>query len=342
MRKFSWLALGFLAVAAPALAADVTCSPAALVLATALPSCSYGPPVISGESVLIPKVCLHDSKGHKVLRHSVEARSLASGARQNQAALPAQATATDALPPPGTVLPGTPALLVIPQGIAACDFQRGAAELVFESQGGLIGAARNGDALALVEALPAESKGKPARLEWTVLDLEAGGVLGQVLLAGHSIEGLALQRTGAALTAVLWQANGGRLQEVQAAVYSDSGQLSAKNGDMPLRIRVVATAPAPTVPWPQAGACPTAVGDRGALVGKPTLVIGGSAGQPQGRGAHADPAQVARLLWTGPQPCLGAVLAPGAVRGAAWLRTASGAAELRAIHCSSAPAPSPN
>lgn len=335
MRKIVWVALGFLSVARPTRAAEMACAPAALVLATALPSCRYGPPVIAGENVLIPKVCIHASAAGKVLRHSVEARNLASGARQNQAALPAQPTTTDALPPPGTVLPGAQTLLVIPHGIAACDFQRGSAELVYESEGGLAGAARNGDILALVESLPAEGKGKPARLEWTVLDLDAGGVLGQVLLAGSSIQGLALQRSGAALTAVLWQAAGGRHQEVRAGVYSENGQLLAKDGDLPLRILAVADPEHSASPWPAAGFCPAAVGDRGALAGRPALAIGGSAGQPQGAGATADPRRVSRLQWTGPQQCLGAAVQAGSMRGVAWLKTASGGAELRAISCSS-------
>ncbi len=341
MRRFGWLAMGFLAAPLLASASELTCAPGPLLLASALPSCSYGPPVISGESILIPKVCLHDSGGGKVLRHSVEARSLATGARQNQAALPAQATTTEALPAAGTLLPGTQALLVVPQGIAACDFQRGSAELVFESQGSLLGAARSGDVLMLVEALPGEGKAKPPRLEWTVLDLESEKLLGQVLMAGTTIEGLALQRSGAALTAVLWQVIGGRRQQVSAAVLSASGQLLAKDGDLALRLEA---APEPTAApgfWPQTAFCPVAVAERGALAGRPAWVVG-AGGQPQQRRSAVDPLQVRRLAWRTPQVCLGAALAAGATRGAAWLQTASGGAELRTIVCSEVAASAPN
>lgn len=333
MDRIAWLAAGFLIVSPCAFAGPLACAPSPLVLATALGGCSYGPPVISGESVLLPKVCLHDSGGGKVVRHSVEARSLQTGARQNQAALPAQPTTTDALPAPGTVLPGAQALLVVPQGIAACDFQRGSAELVYEAQGLLLGAARSGDVLALVESLPAEGKGKPARLEWTVLDLEAASVLGQVLLAGASIDGVALQRKGAAITAILWQQIGGRRQQVSAAVYSDAGKPMAKDGDLTLQVTKSAESASPVGNWPLQGFCPVALADRGALVGRPAMVVLGAAGAVSGRGASVDPAQVEQLALPGADTCLGAALASGATRGAAWLKTDKGAVVLRAMHC---------
>ena len=339
MKRVAGLATVSLLVAPQALAATWTCAPTPTVLVAGLGNCRYGPAVITGEAVLVPKVCLHETGGAKVLRHSVESRRLDTGARLNQASLPAQPTSSQDLPPPGSILAGTAPLLVVPQGIAACDLQSGSAELVYEAQGRLLGAARNGDVLALVEALPPEGRGKPARLEWTVLDLEGASVIGQVLVAGASIEGVALQRTGKALTAVLWQVAGGRRQQMMAAVYSDSGAPLAKQGDLSVSVTNGPNTAADQQSWPQVGFCPTAMPQRGALAGRPAMAIQGGPAVAGNLAASIDPQQVERLLLPGPFTCFGAALASSPARGVAWLKTAKGGAELRALRCQLETAP---
>lgn len=235
-----WIGLAGLAQGAVGQPAASPAKPAAA--APQLPNCRLGEPLAAGNigapanTQLLAKVCLHKSGDQRLIRHSVELRSTQSGARLQQASLPATPTTTDALPAPALVLPGSPPLLVLPHGIAAADLRLGSAELVFEAQGQLLGAARDGDLLALVEALPLGDRGGPPQLEWTVLDLEAGQVIGQAVVAGAAVENLALRREKSGVYTELRLRGPKKSLVVRADVLGPDGKSLVKNGQLAVQI----------------------------------------------------------------------------------------------------------
>lgn len=236
-------AIAAVAVAWPAAAVFAQApSPAPAAAASAKPAvtCRVGAAVPAAGAAaatqqLVAKVCLHrGSGGQRQLRHSVELRAVQGGARLQQASLPAAATDSDALPEPGAVLAGSPPLLVLDRAIAAADLRLGSAELVFEAQGRLLGAARDGDWLVLVEALAAEGK-LPPRLEWTVLDLEAGAVAGQAVVPGERILGVALRRDGKALSTELQLVSAPRPLTLRAEITGPDGASRVRDGRLSVR-----------------------------------------------------------------------------------------------------------
>lgn len=235
-----WIGLAGLAQGAVGQPAASPAKPAAA--APQLPNCRLGEPVAAvntgapANTQLLAKVCLHKSGDQRLIRHSVELRSTQSGARLQQASLPATPTTTDALPAPALVLPGSPPLLVLPHGIAAADLRLGSAELVFEAQGQLLGAARDGDLLALVEALPLGDRGGPPQLEWTVLDLEAGQVIGQAVVAGAAVENLALRREKSGVYTELCLRGPKKSLVVRADILGPDGKSLVKNGQLAVQI----------------------------------------------------------------------------------------------------------
>lgn len=232
----AWIALHGLDPSAVAQPAAGPAKPVAA--AQQLPNCRFGEPVAAVHSgtpantQLVSKVCLHRSGTQRLIRHSMEVRSPQTGARLQQASLPATPTTTDALPAPALVLPGSPPLLVLPHGIAAADLRLGSAELVFEAQGQLLGAARDGDLLALVEALATGDRGGAPQLEWTVLDLEAGQVVGQALLAAAPVESVALRRDKVSVYTELRLRGPRKSLIVRAAILGPDGKSLVRNGQL--------------------------------------------------------------------------------------------------------------
>lgn len=227
----------------PSALAQPAASPAKpAAAAPQLPNCRLGEPVAAvnpgapANTQLLAKVCLHKSGDQRLIRHSVELRSTQSGARLQQASLPATPTTTDALPAPALVLPGSPPLMVLPHGIAAADLRLGSAELVFEAQGQLLGAARDGDLLALVEALPLGDRGGPPQLEWTVLDLEAGQVIGQAVLAGAAVDSVVLRRDKSGVYTQLRLRSPKKSLVVRADILGPDGKSLVKNGQLAVQI----------------------------------------------------------------------------------------------------------
>lgn len=207
-----------------------------------LPNCRFGEPIAAltsgtpANTQLVAKVCLHKRGDQRLIRHSVELRAAQTGARLQQASLPATATIADALPAPALVLPGSPPLLVLPRGIAAADLRLGSAELVFEAQGQLLGAVRDGDLLALVEALPLGDRGGAPQLEWTVLDLEAGQVIGQAVLAGVAVDSVVLRRDKSGVYTELCLRGPKKSLIVRAAILGPDGKSLVKNGQLAVQV----------------------------------------------------------------------------------------------------------
>jgi hypothetical protein len=208
-----------------------------------LPNCRFGEPIAAltsgtpANTQLVAKVCLHKNGDQRLIRHSVELRAAQTGARLQQASLPATPTTTDALPAPALVLPGSPPLLVLPHGIAAADLRLGSAELVFEAQGKLLGAARDGDLLTLVEEAPAgDDRGGAPQLEWTVLDLEAGQVIGQAVLAGAAVDSVVLRRDKSGVYTELRLRGPKKSLILRAGILGPDGKSLVKNGQLAVQV----------------------------------------------------------------------------------------------------------
>jgi len=301
------------------------CAHAGLVIAAA-PSCHYGLPVIADDLVLLPKVCRHDPAHKSFDRHAVEVRALATGARVGQASLAAGDARGPAPPPAGQVLPGDPPLLVLPSGIAAIDARKGTADVVFEAQGRLLAAARSGGLLALAEALPA-SHGAKAAIEWTVLDLDGGAVVGQALVAGTAVRDLALVRDKEGVRSAIGLGDDPTGVDLVATIADAAGQSTVKEGQLTPRkvARALATAAA------QGAGCPVFAHPDRVLVDRPSARI---------EARTVAVGQSGRLeTWRSPPAqCLAIRRAVKGLRDVAWVRGADGTLQLVAAVCSGAPA----
>lgn len=298
------------------------CVSAGVTIASAAKNCVYGLPALADELVLIPKSCRHDLGGKAVDRHSVEVRALSTGARIAQASLP-PTPATAAQPPsPGEVLVGTPALLVLANGIASIDARKGDADMAFEAQGQLLGAARLGDLLAIAEALPAPKGAKPT-IEWTILDLEAGGIVGQAVVAGNSISAIALRRSATGVVAAVHLGHDATAVQLVADVLDGANKSALKNGNLVPRRVVLSPALSPV----DAGGCPVFGGAVAVVVGRPAAVI---------QGNHTELASTSTgIPWhSSPQSCVVIRQNSVGLRHVAWLRLPSGEVQLHAVQCS--------
>jgi len=290
--------------------AEVPCRPGLQVYATVAGNCAYGQPQFDGDLVLVPKICRHDLAGRAVLRRSVEVKLAANGQRVQQASLPPEDSTATTLPPVGQLWPGAPTLLAYPGGIAAIEPRAGKAELVLEPQGILLAMARSGDLLGLLEQLPSDGKGK-AVLEWTVLDLAAGEILGQAHLSLPKVLDLRwVSQAGGMQVALEGQADDKRLR-LQAPVRDAAGKsLIVKEALVPV------AQPATTVLVPTSA-------EPAALVDREVVRIESSGEAKLGRpGANPD--------CDSPSKCL-AMLGPYAGgRWLVWLQPPTGPRELRA------------
>lgn len=290
--------------------AEAPCRPGPQVYATVVSNCAYGQPQLDGDLVLVPKICRHDLAGRSVVRRSVEVKLAANGQRVQQASLPPEDSTATTLPAVGQLWPGAPALLAYPGGIAAIEPRAGKAEVVLEPQGTLLAMARSGDLLALLEQLPADGKGKPV-LEWTVLDLAAGEILGQAHLSLPKVLDLRWASNAAGLHVILDGQTDDKRLRLQAPVRDAAGKsLIVKEALAPL-------------PQPGSAAPMAASADPGALVDREVVRVESTGDVKLGRpGATPD--------CDSPSKCL-AMLGPYAGgRWLVWLQPPTGPRELRA------------
>ncbi len=218
----------------------------------ALPGCVHGAPVRQGDLILVPRVCRLSVEGtgvpkHEVERRTVDVRNGETGARVAAVSLPMGPIAADQFVP-GTVLPGEPPLLVYPTGIAAIDPRANRAEVSFEAQGKLVGAARLGDLLLVVEAQAPDKTFGNGSLALTVIDQEAGEVLGDLQVAGMALDALALRgTTGKGAELALVRQEKGKSVELVAPLRDAAGKSLVKKGALAGRVQpftpAVATPP---------------------------------------------------------------------------------------------------
>ncbi len=315
-------------LAAPASAEDAApspgCAPAGVTLTLAARACSYGLPVIYEGLVLIPKSCRLELAGKPIDRHSVEVRTVTNGSRIGQASLPPQPASGSQPPDPGAILAGTPPLLVLGAGIAAIDGRKGSADLVFEAQGVLLGAARTGDLLALAERLPPDKSGK-AKIEWTILDLEAGALVGEATTSGTAIAGMSLVRSATGVRASLDLGSDATSVHIEAQVLDATGKSVVKDGQLAV---VAGPKPARAVPTGAIG-CPVIAASTSVVVARMAAV------RPD---ATRLPPSVANQPWRSPEACVAIIETPGHQR-LAWLRNATGDLQLVSVSCTQASAP---
>jgi len=315
--------------ATPPSAPPPGCAAAGGPIVASLRGCAYGLPVTAGELLFVARSCRHEVAGKAVDRHTVEVRAVATGARVGQASLsPQPARGADPVDP-GVVVGGQPPLLITPAGLAAIDPRRGTADVVFEPSGDLLGAARDGDLVAIAERLPGDKAGRRA-IEWTVLDLERGAILGAALLADATVTDMRVARAGRGATAALTLGSGPTATVAEAVVVDANGELAAKDGVLAIKTRAVG--PTSRSPAP-ADACPYfEVADR-AVVGRVPTIRAAAAALGDVSAARA---------WRSPETCV-ALTRQRDGRTLAWVRS-GGDLRLVAAACSTpdrqtAPAP---
>lgn len=319
------------AVSGQAHAAGCAAGPGTTIAAT--PNCDYGVPARSADLLLVPKVCRTPVEGKLFERQAVEVRS-ATGARIGQAALSAVAVKESApLPHPGVLLGGAYPLLVSASGIAALDARAGRAEVVYEPTGKLLGVARLGEVLAIVEAVPAEERFPKGSIEWTVLDYGAGEVIGQLQLAGQDLEALALRPSaGGGIEAVLErQLPAGPKQpakkvEVVAQVRDGHGKTAAPGGTLAAKVRPLTRA-AELATHAGPGQCAVLAPTTSILIGQPRLVVS----PVESRSVKVAGGE--SLATPGPDTCLALQELDDKGNAWAWFRTATGGRELRPQRC---------
>ena len=235
MRVFC-LAISLVFLPAYARALDCTVAPASSPMA-ALAGCVHGAPVRQGDLILVPRVCHLTVNGVQLDRRTVDVRNGETGARVGQTSLP-QAPVSPTQFSPGTILPGDPPLLVYPGGIAAIDARANRAEVSFEPQGKLVGAARHGDLLFVAEQQPPDKNFANGSLALTVIDQEAGEVLGDLQIAGIALDSLALRTTqGKGVELALTRQEKGKPVELVAPLRDAAGKSVVKNGALAARVR---------------------------------------------------------------------------------------------------------
>lgn len=334
MRTFA-MSLLFVALPLPAFAGP--CQPGTGTTLVAQANCDYGVPARSGPLLLVPKVCRTPVDGKLFERHAVEVRDGQTGAKQGQAALTAVAVqAASPLPAPGVLLGGEYPLLVLPHGIAALEPRAGKAELVFEPEGKLLGVARHGEVLAIVEVAAADEHFPKGAIDWTVLDYGAGDVIGQARLAGLDLEGLSLRSAaGGGLEAVLERAappgkdgkDAGKRLEIVAPVRDGQGKTAAPGGALQAKVRTVAAKPAAVVKVAP-GQCAQLAPATSVLIGRTRLVVSAVEGRNVAAGAEGAAVPVPGL-----EGCLAVQELDEQGRAWAWVKPATGPHELRPVRC---------
>jgi hypothetical protein len=326
-----WLLAVALLAPAQATAAIPTLTAGPVTYAQAAAQCSYGHPQLDGDQLLIPKVCRHELQGKPVVRHSVEVKSLATGARVQQASLPPQAMPPAGLPEVGALLAGSPPLLVTAEGIAGIDLRSGRAEAAFAPEGTLAAVARRGALLAIVDRRPTEGGKGQTALEVSVLDLDAGEPVGAALFADSEVTALelAVRASGAADLRLC----------VREACYDMSvraagGQPAAKDGRLASRKGPPDKAtPATTV---TASTCPAVLTPASVIAGRPGVAVGASPTPVRAPSATA-------VGWSGTTACLALIHVERSSTEAVWLAWVdqAGARTLRSTLAAASVTPPP-
>jgi len=312
------------------------CKPGSGTTIAALPNCDYGVPARSADLLLVPKICRTPVEGKLFERQAVEVRSV-TGARIGQAALPAvlvqEATP---MPHPGVLLGGAYPLLVSANGIAVLDARAGRAELVYEPTGKLLGVARLGEVLAIVELIAPDEHFPNGAIEWTVLDYGASEVIGQLQLAGQDLDGLSLRPTaGGGIEAVLERQLPARAKEpakkieVVAQVRDGQGKTAAPGATLVAKVQTLTRVATRVASWTVAGPgqCGLLPPTTTILMGQPRLVVGSvEARSVKLAGGES-------LAAPGPDACLAVQELDDKGNAWAWFRTTTGARELRPQRC---------
>lgn len=288
----------------------------------ALPGCVHGAPVRQGDLILVPRVCQLTVNGAQVFRRTVDVRNGETGARVGAVSLPPGAIAAEQFVP-GAVLPGDPPLLVYPTGIAAIDARANRAEVSFEAQA-LVGVARYGDLLLVVEAQPADKQFGNGSLQLTVIDQEAGEVLGDLQIAGTALDALALRATqGKGVELTLARDDKGKPVALVAPLRDAAGKSLVKNGALAAKVQ-----PATALTTTAIG-CALLPAPASAVVAQAAVLVRDGKlerGKLPGLSLVTMPPTDACML-------VGALAATGAERiGMAWFDRA-GKAQLQAVRC---------
>lgn len=232
------LALPLLFLFAPLHANALDCAPVpATSPMAAMPGCIHGVPVRQGDLILVPRVCQLTVNGAQVARRTVDVRNGETGARMGAVSLPPVAIAADQFVP-GAILPGEPPLLAYPTGIAAIDARASRAEVSFEAQGRLIGVARHADLLLVAELQAPDKQFVVGSIQLTVIDQEAGDVLGDLQLAGTALDGLTLRPTqGKGVELALTRLEKAKPVELVASLKDAAGKSTVKQGVLVAHVR---------------------------------------------------------------------------------------------------------
>lgn len=315
-----------LAALVPADAWALECAPVPGTSAMpAMTSCVHGLPVRQGELLLIPRVCRLTVAGKPVERHTVDVRHGETGAKIGTASLPPQAPGSGPAVP-GTVLTGEPPLLVTPEGIAAVEPRRGVVEPSFTPEGRLVGVARRGDVLVVVEALAPDKTFPAGSLALTAMDQEAGELLGEAHLAGTSLATLELRGgTGKTLDVWLGRQEKDKAMVLAVPVRDAAGKALAKNGVLSARLQAVVGGAVAAGPG-----CPMLGAPDVVMVGESKLTVA------DGRVKAATGQLAATWVPGAAGDTCAAVTATGTgdtATSAAWIQTAGSGAALQIARC---------
>jgi hypothetical protein len=310
-----WAGASWLLAVGPALAAEPAWQPGKPVL-KATKHCTWGPPARVDGRLVVPKACRIQLGKRAVVRHSVEIRDITTGKRLAQASLPSAPAAGDAPPQVGAILGGPYPLYVHSGGVAAVAVRARRMEAVHEAEGTLVGLARHGEVLAVVERVPA-GEGASATV-WSLLDFGNGQELGTARLAAGAVVAVGFEARGKALDATLQlRAKGDNELVFRHALRDAKGAHAPVSPQFAPKAQTVhrpEQAPRPCATAPTR-ACATLLDPAlSVLPERPELRIG-----PAGCVTHP-PARTETLTLAEPTRCA-AVLAPrGVDPGWAWLQ----------------------
>ncbi len=305
-----------------AFALDCTSKSPPMLVAVA--ACDYGVPTRSGEFLLIPKVCRLETVDGAVDRHAADVFNARTGTRVGQAGAGTTKTTKDKLlQRVGVILNSNPPLLAWAGGIAKLQPRTAQAESLFESDGELQGVILRDDLLAVADRLPPSRQHAKGAIEWTILDLSAGEIMGQATLAGQKTWALQFRAEKArAVTGVIVVESEGKRYETTALLRNDAGKAAAKDGAIKPVTTPAATAAAPLV----AKDCGVLHANDAALLLQPSLVV--SSAPDRAVAAKSD----LGVKFTDAARCLATVELDAQGNGFAWFDS-GGVRDLRSVQC---------
>ena len=245
-------------------APNAACRPASGAAIPVPVGCEVGAPIRPGELLRWPRACRLLVEAKSIDRHTIELRDLRTGQRRAQISLPASPAAGEA-PRVGALVAGALPLYVHAAGVTAIDIAGRKAEAVHEAEHGLLGFARLGDWLAIVEAVPPDSALPQGGVQWTVLDSEAGRLLGEARIAGRGLLGLGVAKAPVAGKIIVWLRMTGRKGEADLVATIDAAGVGEGEA-VPILRPVPGTAPS---------ASPLIVGETAARAAGRCAVVDG-------------------------------------------------------------------